>query len=282
MGDMVFIPGTADQATADNLALLAPVGEALITSGACTPVASGETFTPPTNGGCFQFVVSSDSVDSVFGIDATGISGLAVFAQHVPIEFERTIHYFFTASGVDIEPIAEIGGIPYMYFECLDGGLITFGEHCDDCSETFDVDSCGEGAVGVASDGSYCFIVPEENDLVHTVSCSDDNTIAYVNVYVDAPSCDDLSSGITEVHEHASGECEQLAHEHGGDEEEVDEGSAFEEGMNDLVDMAENAGSMIAVFVTIPIVIVVVGIIVFCFFCRGGGKTVVVVEADQE
>merc|ERR1712046_520203 len=142
-------------------------------------------------------------------------------------------------------------------------------------------DSCGEGAVGVASDGSYCFIVPEENDLVHTVYCSDDNTIAYVNVYVDAPSCEDLSSGITEVHEHASGECEQLAHEHGGDEEEDEEGGALEEGLNDLVDIAEDAGSMVAVFVTIPIVIVVVGIILFCVFCKSGGKTVVVVEGDS-
>merc|ERR1711907_570376 len=167
---------------------------------------------------------SSDSVDSVFGIDATGISGLAVFAQHVPIEFERTIHYFFTASGVDIEPIAEIGGIPYMYFECLDGGLITFGEHCDDCSETFDVTTCGEGATGVASDGSYCFIVPEEDNLVHTVSCSDDNSVAYVHVWVDAADCNDISGIPTEVHEHGSGACDQLAHEHGGEHDHEEEG----------------------------------------------------------
>ena len=37
------------------------------------------------------------------------MSGLAVFAQHVPIEFERDQHYLKDSSGTDIEPVAEEG-----------------------------------------------------------------------------------------------------------------------------------------------------------------------------
>ena len=42
--------------------------------------------------------------DSSYTIDTTGMSGLAVFAQHVPIEFERDQHYLKDSSGTDIEP----------------------------------------------------------------------------------------------------------------------------------------------------------------------------------
>merc|ERR1711871_999871 len=200
---------------------------ALLMDGECEPTESGSDFSIDDEPLCFQLIVSSDSNDSEFNIDVAGLIGVAVFAEHVPIEFERDRHYFYDNTGFDIEPAFEEGlEIPYMYFECLDGGLITFGEHCDDCSETFDVSTCGEGATEVASDGSYCFIVPEENDLVHTVSCSTDNSVAYVHVWVDAADCNDISGIPTEVHAHGSGDCDQLAHEHGDEHDEEEEGEA--------------------------------------------------------
>ena len=42
-------------------------------------------------------------------MDTAGITGLAIYAQHVPIEFERTQHYLKDSTGEDIEPIAEEG-----------------------------------------------------------------------------------------------------------------------------------------------------------------------------
>merc|ERR1712178_195738 len=115
--------------------------------------------------------------------------------------------------------IAEYPEALSMYFECsADGTTISFGEHCEDCD---DLTTCGEYAEDVAADGSYCFIVPEEDNLVHTVECGDvDGTMtAFVNVWVCADDCNsDLTGTPTEVHPHESGLCEQLVHEHGGED----------------------------------------------------------------
>ena len=96
-------------------------------------------------------------------------------------------------------------------------------EHCGDCTESFDMNSCGESGISVAADGDCCFTVPEENDLVHTVSCAKnakDVMMAYMNVFVDATNCAAVTKTTTptEVHEHVSGVCEQTAHEHGNED----------------------------------------------------------------
>merc|ERR1719265_2325940 len=44
---------------------------------------------------------------SLFTIDTTGVSGVVIFAEHVPTEFEATAHYLKDDHGDDIEPIAE-------------------------------------------------------------------------------------------------------------------------------------------------------------------------------
>ena len=59
-------------------------------------------------GSCFELHVGTGD-DSSYTIDTTGMSGLAVFAQHVPIEFERDQHYLKDSSGTDIEPKAQEG-----------------------------------------------------------------------------------------------------------------------------------------------------------------------------
>merc|ERR1712178_28515 len=198
---------------------------ALMNGASCTAKASGQSMgAPAAAGSCFELQVSQSSDDSEFMIDASGLTGIAVFAQHVPIEFERDRHYFYdqSTSAFDIEPVFEEGvGVPYMYFDCsADGSRITFGEHCGDCTESFDINSCGESGANVAADGTDCFTVPEENNLVHTVSCAKNSNnvmIASVNVFVDAANCAAVTSTTvpTEVHEHVSGVCEQTAHEHG-------------------------------------------------------------------
>ncbi len=82
--------------------------EALM-DGDCTVVEDGETMTPiMADGSCFDLHVGNGD-DSTFTMNTAGISGLAIYAQHVPIEFERDQHYLKDAAGEDVEPNAEEG-----------------------------------------------------------------------------------------------------------------------------------------------------------------------------
>jgi hypothetical protein len=73
----------------------------------CTAVAAGGTMTPAGGGSCVILNVDTASADSEFDIVTTGLTGVAVFAQHIPIEFERDRHYFIDGAGLDLEPFAE-------------------------------------------------------------------------------------------------------------------------------------------------------------------------------
>merc|ERR1712054_655631 len=105
---MVIIPTTTpDEATMNSLQsdavdLLGLFGTS------CTAVADGGSITPTTGGACYTLTAGT-GVDSEFDIVTTGLTGVAVYAQHIPIEFERDRHYFYdtSATPVDIEPIAE-------------------------------------------------------------------------------------------------------------------------------------------------------------------------------
>lgn len=82
----------------------------VLIEGDCTVVEDGETISGITTAGlCVELHVGS-GIDSLYTVDTTGLVGVAVFAQHFPIEFERDTHYFFDSEGVDIEPLAEEGG----------------------------------------------------------------------------------------------------------------------------------------------------------------------------
>merc|ERR1712178_192810 len=59
--------------------------------------------------------------DSEFDIVTTDLASVAVFAEHVPIEFERTRHYFYDAAGTDIEPVAESLAFEWSGVFSLDG-----------------------------------------------------------------------------------------------------------------------------------------------------------------
>jgi len=79
--------------------------------GACTPVNEGETFGPfTTDGGCFELINDPAKDTSRFVMNTEGITGKVVFAQHVPIEFERDTHYLQDSSGTDVEPVSQTGG----------------------------------------------------------------------------------------------------------------------------------------------------------------------------
>merc|ERR1712054_329211 len=104
---IVIIPtsSTPTEDTMDSLASDA-VGLLGLFGTSCTEVADGGTMIPAAGGSCYILNVGS-SVDTEFDIDTVGIDGVAVYAQHIPIEFERDRHYFYDSAGTDIEPIAE-------------------------------------------------------------------------------------------------------------------------------------------------------------------------------
>ena len=67
--------------------------EALIEGNACEITEDGETIPrPAATGSCFELHVGTGD-DTYFTMDTNGLSGLAIYAQHFPLEFERDEHY---------------------------------------------------------------------------------------------------------------------------------------------------------------------------------------------
>ena len=83
--------------------------ETMIEGESCTVVEDGESITSiAAEGSCFELHVGTGD-DSTYTIDTTGLTGISVFAQHVPTEFERDQHYLKDSAGADIEPVAQEG-----------------------------------------------------------------------------------------------------------------------------------------------------------------------------
>ena len=73
----------------------------------CTEVDAGETILPAEDT-CYHLHFQADAWQSLFNVDASGVSGIAFFAEHVPTEFKATAHYFKDGIGEDIEPVAQL------------------------------------------------------------------------------------------------------------------------------------------------------------------------------
>ncbi len=102
---LVLIPTTTpDEATMHTLEDAATT---LIQAEDCTVVEDTESITSiASDGSCFELHVGTGD-DSTYTIDTTGLTGLAVFAQHVPTEFERDQHYLKNSAGADVESVAQ-------------------------------------------------------------------------------------------------------------------------------------------------------------------------------
>jgi len=101
---VVFFP--ADPLTEETLISFEMAAETLIEDDdKCVVVVDGGSMSAvAAEGSCFELTVGAGD-DTTFTVDTSGISGLAVFAQHFPTEFERDKHYFMDSSGANIEPI---------------------------------------------------------------------------------------------------------------------------------------------------------------------------------
>ncbi len=103
--------------------------EFLIEGDFCETIQVGETISGiQATGSCYELHVGNDP-DSVYPVDTTGIARIVVFAQHVPIEFERNRHYFQNSANVDIEPVVQEsggGGADHHHHDVYDHGF----DHC--------------------------------------------------------------------------------------------------------------------------------------------------------
>ena len=73
----------------------------------CLEVEAGGTITPKEHF-CYNLHFDTQVWQTLFKINATGASHLAIFAEHFPTEFERDAHYLKDDHGYDIEPSHEI------------------------------------------------------------------------------------------------------------------------------------------------------------------------------
>ena len=103
---LVLIP--TDSPNETTMHALESYAETLITGDSCTIIEDGESMSPVATGSCFELHVGTGD-DSTFTINTTGLTGMAMYAQHVPTEFERDQHYLKDTAGTDIEPIAQEG-----------------------------------------------------------------------------------------------------------------------------------------------------------------------------
>ena len=103
---LVLIP--TDSPTEDTMHDLEGGIDALVDAG-CTVVEDGEAMANiDASGTCFELHVGTGD-DTTYTINTAGITGMAMYAQHVPTEFERDQHYLKDSAGVDIEPVAQEG-----------------------------------------------------------------------------------------------------------------------------------------------------------------------------
>merc|ERR1719446_759850 len=110
--DVVMLP----VASASEEALLASMADADHSwedKLSCTVVNSGDSITPK-NESCFvmTFDVAAADGTSTFTIDTNATNYVAVWAQHVPTEFKRDLHYFKDTAFADVEPVHEYPGVP--------------------------------------------------------------------------------------------------------------------------------------------------------------------------
>jgi hypothetical protein len=155
-----------------------------LVAGTCTDVADKGTMKPDAAGSCFNLKVGTGD-DSTFTIDSTGLTALAVFAQHVPIEFERDKHYLYDSANKDIEPAAEESAGPghdhgHRRLADIDAALHTYEDACDPVGCYVEGGGCAAGTPDLTKldtlkdrAGKKCHVTEEEGITCPTSVASD-------------------------------------------------------------------------------------------------------------
>ena len=82
-------------------------GTAAMNLATCTAVQAGGTIIPAANT-CYSLQFQESAWQTLFNVNASAVTGIAFFAEHVPTEFEATAHYLKDSLGEDIEPLGEL------------------------------------------------------------------------------------------------------------------------------------------------------------------------------
>ena len=102
---VVFVP--TDSPNEEAMHSSEAIAETMIEGDSCSIVEdSGSITSIAAEGSCFELHVGTGD-DSTYTIDTTGLTGISVYAQHVPTEFERDQHYLKDSVGADVEPVAQ-------------------------------------------------------------------------------------------------------------------------------------------------------------------------------
>ena len=136
---LVLIPtDTPDEATMHSL----ESGVEDLIEGDCQIVEDGETMQNiASTGTCFELHVGEGN-DSTYVMNTTGITGLAIYAEHVPTEFERDQHYLKNSTGGDIEPVAQEGGGAHGHGEHGDNHGDEHGDEHGDHDDHWEPNTC--------------------------------------------------------------------------------------------------------------------------------------------
>jgi zinc transporter ZupT len=102
---VAVLPASAANDTA--LIGLKSAGNTAVQLTNCETKTFGATLTPMANK-CYNLQFKQNFWQSLYEIDATNHANVAIFAQHVPTEFENTAHYLKDDHGDDIEPQAKL------------------------------------------------------------------------------------------------------------------------------------------------------------------------------
>ena len=108
---VIEVPAPASDSEADRTARMegaeADATTALEAASCATVAASGSV---ATDGTCQQLTFDAAAAETTFTITVAATGKYAIFAEHVPIEFEHNKHYLQDAADADVEPLVEEGG----------------------------------------------------------------------------------------------------------------------------------------------------------------------------
>ena len=103
----IVVMGATDGTMAALEALEPAATTALEVASCATVAASGSV---ATDGTCQQLTFDAAAAETTFTITVAATGKYAIFAEHVPIEFEHNKHYLQDAADADVEPLVEEGG----------------------------------------------------------------------------------------------------------------------------------------------------------------------------
>ena len=98
-------PAASDSALEDA----SVTANTLLEAGGCTSVSDGATLSL-SSAACYELNFNDDSFQTSFTIDlsSTSSTAFAIFAEHDPVEFEKTSHYLLAIDGTDVEAEHEL------------------------------------------------------------------------------------------------------------------------------------------------------------------------------